>query len=105
MRSFSKLATAVALLASFSAFAADIADLQEAASKVIDLATAVEFADDPANSLGAALIIQGEDTTAGMAYIQQSQTGNIAVILQNIDASAAIVQYGTGNKALIIQSE
>ena len=102
MKSFSKIATAVALLASFSAFAADmvVADDALGASTDLTAATAIELV--TGQDGGYAAIVQTTD--AASAFI--AQTGvNQAFIGQNIEASAAIIQTGAGNKAVIIQGE
>ena len=103
MKSFSKIVTTVALLASFSAFAgADmvVSDDALAASTDLTAATAIELV--TGQDGGYAAIVQTTD--AASAFI--AQTGvNQAFIGQNIEASAAIIQTGAGNKAVIIQGE
>lgn len=100
MKSFSKIATAVALLASFSAFAADMVVSDDALAASTDLSTATGLV--TGQDGGYAAIVQTTD--AASAFI--AQTGvNQAFIGQNIEASAAIIQTGAGNKAVIIQGE
>ena len=95
MKIASKFIAALAVVASFSSFAADAIDTS---AGVTDMATAIELAE-----AGATVIFQ----TAGDSFASIEQVGlNSAVIVQMTDgAAAAIVQTGAGNKAIIVQGE
>jgi len=100
MKSFSKIVTTVALLASFSAFAADMVVSDDALAASTDLSAAIDLV--KGQDGGYAAIVQTTENAS--AFI--AQTGvNQAFIAQNIEASAAIIQTGAGNKAVIIQGE
>jgi hypothetical protein len=96
MKIASKFIAALAVVASFSSFAADSIDTS---AGVTDMATAIELAE-----AGATVIFQtGSDS---FASIEQSGGLNTAVIAQMTDgAAAAIVQKGEGNVAIIVQGE
>jgi len=96
MKYASKFITALAVIASFSSFAAEPI---EGLADVEDLSAAVELIGDGADS--AAAILQ----TAGGSFAAIEQTGaNAAAIIQMVDDSrASIVQTGENNSAIIIQ--
>ena len=96
MKLVSKFIAAMAVVASFSSFAADpILGLAD----VADLDGAVELAGD--GSVSVAAVLQ----TAGASFAAIEQTGaNGVVIVQILDESrASVVQTGEGNLAVIIQ--
>jgi hypothetical protein len=98
MKHATKFIAALAVMASFSALAAEAIDTS---AGVEDMAAAIELAGDGTTS--AAVIIQ----TAGDSFAAIQQTGtNAAVIVQSTDGSrAAIVQTGSGNTGIIMQGE
>jgi predicted ThiF/HesA family dinucleotide-utilizing enzyme len=98
MKLASKFIAALAVVASFSSFAADAIDT-DALSGVTDLAGAIELAGDA--SVPTAAIFQVE---ASNAFISQIGA-NGAAIIQNVEATAAIIQSGEGNVAVIFQGE
>ena len=100
MKLASKFIAALAVVASFSSFAADAIDT-DALSGVTDLAGAIELAGDASVATAAIFQIEG----ANSALISQIGA-NGAVIAQNTaEAAAAIVQTGAGNIAVISQGE
>lgn len=96
MKITSKFIAALAVVASFSSFAADPI---EGLADVADLAGATELAGD--GSVSVAAVLQG----AGTSFAAIEQTGaNGAVVVQILDESrASVVQTGEGNLAVIIQ--
>jgi ABC-type phosphate transport system substrate-binding protein len=98
MKIASKFIAALAVVASFSSFAADPI---EGLAEVSDLAGAIELAGDGSTSLAAIL------QTGGTSFAAIEQTGaNGAVVVQAAaDASASVVQTGEGNLAIIFQGE
>ena len=99
MKLASKFIAALAVVASFSSFAADPIDT-DTLSGVTDLAGAIELAGDA--YVTTAAIFQVELSNASI-----SQTGlNGAAIIQiAAETAAAIIQSGEGNVAVIFQGE
>jgi hypothetical protein len=98
MKYSTKFIAALAVMASFSALAADPI---EGLADVADLAAAIDVAGD--GTVSVAAIKQSAETS--YASIQQAGT-NSAVIVQSNDSSrAAIVQTGSGNTGIIMQGE
>jgi hypothetical protein len=97
MKFASKFAAVIAVLASFSSFAADL-DLTT--STIIDVASAGTAISAAGTDGAVAGIAQA---TGSFAYIDQTGV-NVAFINQTADKSlAAIVQTGAGNTAVIMQ--
>ena len=98
MKYATKFIAALAVMASFSALAAEAIN---ASPDVGDMAAAIELAGD--GTMSAAVIIQ----TAADSFASIQQTGvNAAVIVQSTDGSrATIVQTGSGNAGIIMQGQ
>ena len=96
MKYATKFIAALAVMASFSALAADPI---EGLADVKDLTAAVEVAGD--GTVSVAGILQ----SGGTSFAAIEQTGvNAAAIIQMVDDSrASIVQTGENNSAIIIQ--
>ena len=96
MKHVTKFIAALAVMASFSALAADPI---EGLADVADLAGATELIGEGDTSAAAIL----QTATGSFAAIEQTGT-NAAAIIQLIDDSrASIVQTGENNAAIIIQ--
>jgi hypothetical protein len=93
-----KFIAAFAVMASFSALAAD--PIQGAnTNDTTDMASAVTTAGDGTTSV--AVIIQTGGTS--FASIDQSNINSAVILQTNSDSRAAIVQTGTGNIGVIVQ--
>ena len=120
MKLASKFIAALAVMASFSSFAADIVVTDDYSTTGTDFDTAAALPGDGSSSyagilqgvdsiaiitqvgVNAALIFQASSESAGS--ISQNGSGNVGVIYQSVDGSrAAIVQIGEGSKATISQ--
>jgi len=97
MKLASKFIAALAVMASFSSFAAPFESVDLAAADSID--KAIELSGLAAPNTSTAAIFQ---VTASNAFI--SQTGNnSAAIIQNVTGTAAIMQTEAGNQGVIYQ--